>query len=335
MPAISPVALVNAVIAGFEQSRAAAYLVTEATKVHPRKFVVDYFGEPFSVWIYIWTLTHGGRESLPDEFRIQITSVNSPLEINPSGYTILMGYHPELQVFGGFDLVKHATFSTGSPSVQIDISTLHQAAHNGLSFQTKNNDEIAIGIRPDQLVHYIRSSIALHHYGAEAEMLPLLNQVASPDSQVEIAMEHLNVERQKIVSEVRRYSRDANFRKNVLSAYDNRCAITKAQMKLVDAAHILPVHAEGSSDHVSNGIALSPTLHRAYDTFLIFLDTDFVMHINEQRANELEACGFAGGLDVLRETLNAPIHLPTDDAKRPLQEFIERANEFRGIPGYT
>ncbi|MFN5474519.1 MAG: HNH endonuclease, partial [Pseudanabaena sp.] len=41
-----------------------------------------------------------------------------------------------------------------SPSVQIGISAIHSALQNGLSFVTKDNDEIAIGVRPDQFLIY-------------------------------------------------------------------------------------------------------------------------------------------------------------------------------------
>jgi hypothetical protein len=62
--------------------------------------------------LYAWTLTHGGRQSLPDEFRIQMTSVSSPLAPNPGGQTVLIGYHQDLNMFAGFDLAKHRTFTT-------------------------------------------------------------------------------------------------------------------------------------------------------------------------------------------------------------------------------
>ncbi len=132
-----------------------------------------------------------------------------------------------------------------------------------------------------------------------------------------------------------RYSRDANFRMVVLSAYDNRCAVTRAQMRLVDAAHILPVPAEGSSDQVSNGISLAPTLHRAYDNGLIYLDSDLVMRMNEERADHLAVDGLDAGLADFRRLLDRPIHLPFDVAQRPRAEYIVRANTYRRIPGYV
>ncbi|MBI1181510.1 MAG: HNH endonuclease [Alphaproteobacteria bacterium] len=333
MPAVSPSALVSAVIDGFQQSGASAYFVSEMNQGQPRKFVADFLGGSFSAWIYIWTLTHGGRQTLPDEFRIQMTSVASPLALNPSGHTALLGYYPDLQMFAGFDLAKHRIFTTGSPSIQIDINTLHQALQTGLSFHTKTNDEIAVGVRPDQLVNYIVSAEVLHRYGAGADITALLNRAADPTKTLP-SIDQLGAERQKIVTEVSRYSRNANFRKAVLNAYDNRCAVTRAQMKLVEAAHILPVPAEGSSDHVSNGIALSPTLHRAYDNCLIFLDPDLVMRLNAQRAKQLVSEGLDAGLDTFRALLDRPIHLPQDRKQRPRREFIERANHYRRIPGF-
>jgi len=52
------------------------------------------------------------------------------------------------------------------------------------------------------------------------------------------------------------------------------------QLRLVDAAHILPVHTEETIDDVRNGIALSPTYHRAFDGGLIYLDENYAMRIN-------------------------------------------------------
>ena len=44
--------------------------------------------------------------------------------------------------------------------------------------------------------------------------------------------------------------------KGVECLYDNRCAVTRIQLRLVDATHILPVPSGDSSDHVTNGMAL-------------------------------------------------------------------------------
>lgn len=56
----------------------------------PYKFIVQFQDNRFELWVYIWTVTHGGGQRSSREFRIQMTSVNSPLAINPNGYTVLM-----------------------------------------------------------------------------------------------------------------------------------------------------------------------------------------------------------------------------------------------------
>ncbi len=321
-------------MSAFQRSGGAAFFLSGRVRTHPRKFAVEYVGDSFSVWIYIWTLTPGGRDSLPDEYRIQMTAVASPLAFNPAGHTVLMGYHPDLDVFAGFDLARHRSFTAGSPSVQIHINALHQALQTGLSFHRKSNQEVAVGVRPDQILNYVVSSNLLHKYGPEARVLTFLNQAADPTQAAPTPAENLSAERKKIITEVSRLSRSANFRKSVLNAYDNRCAVTRGQMRLVEAAHVLPVPAPGSSDHVSNGISLSPTLHRAYDNCLVFLDRDLVMRLNEERADQLTSDGLHAGIDWLRGLLDKPIHLPLDAAQRPNGDFIDRANAYRRIPGY-
>lgn len=335
MPAVNPSILVDAFIDGFQQSGSAPYFLNDSVNGNPRKFIVEHSGNVTNIWIYAWSLTYGGHPRSLEERRIQMTSVNFPLDLNPDGYTALMGYNSDLRVFAGFDLSKRRNFTVGSPSVQINIDALHHALQVGLSFHSRSNDEIAVGVRPDQLLNYILSSGPLHEYGSEEAVRASLNAEISSTGEVEKAIELLGAERQKIVQEVRRYSRDGNFRKAVLNAYDNRCALTRIQMRLVDAAHIIPVRAEGGGDHVSNGMCLSPTIHRAYDNCLIYLDRDLIMRLNEEKASQIKNDGIDGGLDGFRALLDKPIHLPLDIGQRPKTEFIEKANLYRRIPGYT
>jgi putative restriction endonuclease len=76
-----------------------------------------------------------------------------------------------------------------------------------------------------------------------------------------------------------RIVRDRIFRRVVLRAYDERCAISG--LKLINgggraevaAAHIRPVEADGP-DIISNGLALSGTAHWMFDRGLISLSDD-------------------------------------------------------------
>ena len=84
-----------------------------------------------------------------------------------------------------------------------------------------------------------------------------------------------------------RILRDRVFRKVVLRAYDSRCAITGLKLvngrgrAEVEAAHIRPVEKNGP-DIVSNGVALSGTVHWMFDRGLIGLENDLTILLSHQ-----------------------------------------------------
>lgn len=87
--------------------------------------------------------------------------------------------------------------------------------------------------------------------------------------------------------------RDRVFRKVVLAAYGQRCAITGLRLingggrAEAEAAHIKPVGANGP-DIVTNGIALSGTVHWMFDRGLIGLSDDLEILVSRQ-ANDPDA----------------------------------------------
>lgn len=84
-----------------------------------------------------------------------------------------------------------------------------------------------------------------------------------------------------------RIVRDRVFRRRVVGAYDARCAITGLKLingggrAEVEAAHIRPV-ANGGPDVISNGIALSGTVHWMFDRGLISLHDNLEVMISRQ-----------------------------------------------------
>jgi putative restriction endonuclease len=234
-------------------------------------------------------------------------------------------------MFAGFDLEYHRQFTPGSPSVQIDISAIHAALQDGLGFDRKSNDEIAVGVRPDTLVPYLLNARSIHATGSTPAGAALLAIASSGGTIADVDMLKLSQARQRTVRQVSALSRTATFRQQVLQAYNFRCAVTRMQLKLVEAAHILPITAGDSSiDHVTNGVALSPTYHRAFDRGLIYLTTDHRFVLNGEQARLLEDQGVGAGLYTFAKTLGR-IHLPPDPAQRPLAALIRKANRFRNI----
>ncbi len=309
-------------------------LLMPRLSAHPRQYLMVQDSRQFSMWVYCWMLTPGGRPSLPNEYRIQMTSVRSPLPINPDGYTVLLGYEPNRNVFAGYDLARHTSFTSGSPSVQVNIETLNRALQNGLSFETKSNNEIVIGFRSDLLLFYSQYASELHRLGKDSASLDFLKRASELKEITAVEVSDLTQQRRVIVQETSRWSRSANFRRQVLSAYENRCAVTRQQLRLVDAAHILPVAAGARSiDDVRNGIALSPTYHRAFDNGLIYLDDSgdiLVMRLNSKAVDELRHLGLTGGVEDFRLTLGS-VHLPFNPQQRPDPYFIRLANEYRDL----
>ena len=330
MPAVAPEDLIEAITGAISDSGYVGKL-SSGIRTQPKTFVIiDPQAGVHTLAVYAWTLTFGGRPALANEYRIQMTGVRSPLQTNVASRTVLMGYEPNLKLFAGFDLERHRTFTTGSPSIQIDIAALRRAETEGLSFHRKSNDEIAIGIRPDMFMAYAMNAAVLHRFGRDSNVLRLLSEAVRTEPAPR-DVQALSIERQRIVSEVSRLSRAAGFRRRVLFAYGSRCAVTRIQLQLVEAAHILPVGAPGSVDHVRNGIALSPTYHRAFDAGLVYLDEEHRMQLNEGQAHLLGRMDLAGGLPAFRATLGQTIFLPPDENQRPSVDFIRRANRFRQV----
>ncbi|MFH1748752.1 MAG: HNH endonuclease, partial [Planctomycetota bacterium] len=177
---------------------------------------------------------------------------------------------------------------------------------------------------------YARSSDDLHRLGRQPQTLKALRRAAARETIPQAELDHLTTERQRIIQTVSRISRASNFREQVLNGYGHRCAVTRLQLNLIDAAHILPVAAPGSPDHIVNGVALSPTYHRAFDCGLIYLDEHYVMKVNTEREQELMRLQLDGGLQGFKAPLGM-IHLPADPRQRPDTRFIHKANQYRNI----
>ncbi len=330
MPAAPSQTILSALINAFQDAGSAAFPHSTGTG-NPRQFTVTSGEHGTDVWVYVWTLTHGGRSNLPNELRIQMTGVESPLQKNASGPTLLLGFHQDTGIFAGFDPDRHTHFTTGSPSVQVSLDCIHQALQNGLAFARKSSDEIVVCFRPEQLANYAAHIAELHRQGPRAELLPLLQQTAQRTDLEEEAVAQIGAAPRRVLATVSRIARAGSFRQQVLAAYENRCAVTRMQLKLIDAAHILPLHADETIDDVRNGIALSPTYHRAFDNALIYLDRSYVMRLNGARANELSTLGLDGGLHAFQAPLNRKVHLPADRKQWPKAEMIRMGNRFRRI----
>ena len=81
------------------------------------------------------------------------------------------------------------------------------------------------------------------------------------------------------------FVRSGVFKREIPKIYDFQCAISGMRVEsttnaqLVDACHIIPF-AISKDDTITNGISLSPNLHRAFDRGLITINTDYIVRIS-------------------------------------------------------
>jgi putative restriction endonuclease len=114
--------------------------------------------------------------------------------------------------------------------------------------------------------------------------------------------------------------RDRAFRKRVLEAYDGRCAITGFKFingggrAEAEAAHIKSVEANGP-DIITNGIALSGTVHWMFDRGLISL-TDNLEILLSSKINDV---------DGVRKIINSDgrARLPMHSVWRPHPRYLK------------
>ena len=121
--------------------------------------------------------------------------------------------------------------------------------------------------------------------------------------------------------------RSSIFRKAVKQIYNQQCAITglkidfSSSMSMVDACHIIPF-AETQDDTITNGIAFSPTIHRAFDRGMLAISDDYTILIHKNVRDHSSGQGLAN-------YQGQSIILPYDEKFYPsLGRFKEHRKRF-------
>ena len=125
--------------------------------------------------------------------------------------------------------------------------------------------------------------------------------------------------------------RSAAFRRKIPELYGHRCAVTGLQVmhqqraSLIDACHIVP-WAEGYDDTITNGIALCPNMHRAFDRGLISIAADHTLLVAAQVQENDSRYG-------IRSFAGQRLHLPPDRRHWPAPENLAKHRERFGFGG--
>ena len=111
------------------------------------------------------------------------------------------------------------------------------------------------------------------------------------------------------------FVRGSIFKREVPKLYSYTCAISRmkiastSNVQMVDACHIVPFSVS-KDDTISNGISLSPNLHRAFDRGLISIDSNYKVIVSKKlrEDNTPFALNRFNGVDILLP--ESPVFFP-------------------------
>jgi putative restriction endonuclease len=313
----------------------ATVIVASGGEARPLVLSVVLGETTFRVEAFLWTVTQGGKgRNRPREYRIQRTA--TPGFVLKAGVrTIMGGWHEDTGTFAFWDVRRHLSSEGKSPSSQISLDTLEAAQNVGMATEARDaseGQEIAIAVHPDYLLWYIREYENLYDCGPEVTDASHLVD-AHPEDEREFIDEGTTEDsiarRYKLTSVVRAF-REARFRPLVLRAYGWRCCLSGVALRLVDAAHVVPVSEPTSTDEPKNGVALNPFLHRAYDFGLLGLLPRGRTAINERLLAGLQRQRLGDGLELLRGMVPPYMRMPGSPDLHPPDDYLRRGLLARG-----
>ena len=101
------------------------------------------------------------------------------------------------------------------------------------------------------------------------------------------------------------------------------------QLDLVEAAHIVPVTHDQSTDETANGLCLCGLHHKAYDIGLVIVEKDYRVCINQSYTADLKERLRDQGLNKFNRTLRDFISVPPESRLRPKADYLEIGQKLR------
>lgn len=280
------------------------------------------------------THSTGKGRSNTDESRIQISrSSGFDQALNARRPIFFLGYSADNNVFTAWNpriQTERLRKAKKNVSVYSRFSIQAKAHDAGIALYIDDSKQHIPSFRPEYLGLYIENYDAIHQSSEEA-LLSLIKESDSVEPTEKDAGVSFNIQDKKYIVTHKRFQRDARFRTIVVEQYEHRCAICNVQLELVEAAHIVPHAHERGTDDPQNGICLCVLHHGAYDSGLIFFDSDYNVHVSQERLIYLEKRHRDGGAATFIKGLNKTITVPKSEPYKPAKNFIELGNRIRGV----
>ncbi len=135
--------------------------------------------------------------------------------------------------------------------------------------------------------------------------------------------------RRYIATQTRTRLHQQAFRMMVLDAYGDNCTVCHIKhSELLDAAHIIPDGKPHGEPVVPNGLSLCKIHHAAFDSNILGINPDYIIHVRGDVLEEHDGPMLKHGLQELHDH---KIILPRHKSDWPDRERLEwRHEEFRG-----
>lgn len=126
--------------------------------------------------------------------------------------------------------------------------------------------------------------------------------------------------RKYVTRQTRIRMHQAGFREQVITAYDNQCALCGLRyIELLDAAHIIPDNEPLGEPIVTNGLALCRLHHAAFDRYILGVRPNYIIEIRPDVLKNSDGPTLKHAIQALH---GQSIVLPRRPAQRPSQEAL-------------
>lgn len=322
---------------------------TPADTIHPAVFTVPRFGK---VRAYLFTVTRdrstlGARPA--GEFKIQLIvggqarGDRGGLELD-GAYTVLLGFSPDFGVFVGWEAPLYVDFAY-SANVQVREPLLAEARDNGWAIASprplKGATEVRAAFSAGNLLAFLRANREadrreLEELWREAFLLskaPHYDAGSFPTRAPDLD-KYVERERQRL--NTTRLSRDSRFAPRVKEQFDFSCAVCAVQLEIIEAAHIIPVNDQRSSDEVWNGLSLCPNHHTLFDARQFVVEPNLVVTVDDETITFLRESNHASGIELLTDFRGKKVRAPdfwrrSPEARERMQEALVYSRSLTGI----
>ncbi len=277
----------------------------EASRILDDKiFITPELTHSFSVlWNKLVITEHDQKFALPF-FHLTGEKGNWWQLIPNSGCELWIENAGSMRSFGNLSVaVSYAKIDQNLATLLLNSETRKFLKSSILKTHFPNTVEQQIDVRDDSYIDDLKNEMKESSSDYKTNLLNLKTRLNPEKYQVEV------------------YNRSNIFRREVVKLYNETCCISGLRVSapftitMVDACHIIPF-SSSLNNSLTNGIALCPNLHRAFDRGLISVDDNYeIILSNSFIENDFSEYSFS-------KIKGKKISLPSDN------DFIPSAKSF-------